>query len=478
MKNYKENDMNTYDTFIATCRNVITNLKNAQDLKDHFEASLPDLQAYKLKPTFLDYANLLFNTFHKYYGIEPFFMYKNEHIAHEWALELYWMILCDCEPTDDSYTSFMLAKLYKLRTNHTKSDKVVANQFAQKLKIITKQFSSPLIPLAYPSGTKYNEYMTTFSRLESNCRKNNGLYEHDYFFYVKNHHSSPYATRNLDTGFLFNNFLGVISEYQDLHNADPKDSFKSEFSAFVFEKLYYGISFEKCICEFFKYNYKKKELPNTYWTIRCFCEFFNTHNLSLIDYFSYAYRHHLHLFCDSVPSNETKFRNDKTNTMQVLYAKFQLYNSFYLPLLFHVLALSLHDLYEGNTERLIVDLRLFITEHISTRDALTYRNILATNHTILTTFKENIVHYDNCKTTYKTLFSEPKNDRIEYKFNKAFTKCFFHLKTTNHIDHYKGPAKNIPIEIIPTALFDDIIFNYNMARLSPNITITEYECLY
>ena len=478
MNNCTENDMNIYDAFIADCRNIILNLKNAEYLKDQFEAALPKLQTLKLKPTFLDYVKQLFNIFHEQYGIVPFFMYRNEEIAYEWALELYWIILCGCEPTEDSPPNLTRAQLYKYRTNHTASDKVLANKFAEKQKSIVQQFSDPLIPLAYPSGTKYNEYITAFSSIEENSRKDNALSSNDYFFYIQNHHSSPYAPKNLDTGFLFKNFFEVISEYQKLHQNDNNDSFKSELSAFVFEKLYYGISFEKCICEFFKYNYTKQELPNVHWTLRCFCDFFNTHHLSLIDYFISGYSSTFFTAWTPTPSNEKVKETNPTNTMQSICALFQLYNSFYLPLLFHVLAQSLHDLYNGNTKLLLKDLRLFISERISAKNTLTYRGAQTRTHSLIAAFKNNDKYQKIYTTAYKTLFSEPKNDRIEYKFNKAFTKCFFQLKTVNYLNYYKTPRKEPPAEIIPTKLFDNIIHNYNIAKNSPIVTITENELLY
>lgn len=354
----------------------------------------------------------LFDVVNQNWGTTLYFTQRTNQIAHEWALELYWIILDSLNVSSKPLPRMKLAQIYNERTGSKNNIKNSANRFAEKKKLIDSEMTTEWV-YGDLQNAKYKPYRKLFTSLEQNTLKENGVDELDYYFYVQRHLDSPFSSKNLSDGMIFTNFHQFVSDYISLQQKKPQQNFEAELSAFVFEKLYYGISYEKCMLSFFKYNLANDITSNMFITSNFFYDLFNTHYLSLTEHILQSYDKQLFLFWDN-DIGETVRHN--------AYITFHLYNGYWLPLLFRILTYVLNDFYKSDTAMILKQLRNCVQNNLKYNGGSTYRNELLKTHAEIDNLKSK---FSSNRQKENLLFPSSKNDRKEYLFSTTFFLRFF-----------------------------------------------------
>lgn len=399
-----------------------------------------------------------------------YFREMGNRIAYEWALELYWILLNDLPSAKESFSDTVLARIYLEHIGAQKNEKTEANKFRNNKTNIQKQFDNDTDNLSIYQYPKYLSYQKSLSSLNLNNLKEDELLLTDFFFFVQEHHQSPFGANYISEGMTFTKYYDTISDYIQLHGKLPSDNLKAELSAYICEKLYHSISYERCVLNFFECSINMKKIPNIYWPTHCFCRMYNTHYISLIDYLS--------SLCESDFSSFWT-AEDEMDQRASMYILFELYNSFLLPQFFHILVLVLNKLYEGDTTVIATSLKDFLLKELSDEKAYSFRKDLIYTHNAIRQLGKYLNKEEQYKEFYKMLFPSPKNDRKEYDFSTAFFKCFFHHDSTNLISPYLQEAKRTsepsnmsrPTVQDNEAVLNDVTIDQNGDSVSESIRI-------
>ena len=381
--------------------------------------------------------NIIFEN--QLYG-SHYYSEMKQRITHEWAMEIYWSVLGALESTDTDYSNLAMARTYIERIKSPSTPENEAKEFADDLRVLSEELKLAT-PYEDASHAKYLPFRKMFLALKEYTQKPDGLDIVDYFFHVRNYKRSPFCEKNLFNGITFTNFYTFISDYLKLHK--KSDIFSAELSAFVLEKLNYGISYESCYLSFIENNYIRNEIPNNYWSTRCFCNLFDTHNISLTSYIIKEYCQEMGDFW-----SETNGQIVRYNT----FFTFQLHNGFWLPLLYSVLIVTLDEFYESNPSRISSAVKKHIEHNIASDDFPTYHRILQNTHSTIERLNKVLSTSQSKSDILKKKILSPssKNDRKEYLFSTKFSFCFYTKKTPNFIHQYlqhihpTTPECNVP----------------------------------
>lgn len=414
-----------YEEIITNSQALLSNLEIAKILYSSLKTKLNEKQD---EHPFQQICSSLIETFTSEFGESGYFKLRTPVISYEWAIELYWIIRLSQSKTKGPYTDLELTRNYhyEMKVN-AKAEDTDKRGYADCRIAIQKQFSEPNPASSIFSCRKYNNYKKLLKPLVFDNILLPGTLFKDNYFYIRGHEKTPFGSKFLGKGVRFNLFSDFIQEYITLY---PKISFEAEFSAFIFEKLYSGISYQLYILELLQHC-NDDDFPITYWPLYTFSKLFDTHNLSLIEYTRSAYLGNKNLFFDINKGSDLRYYS---------YIHFQQNNNFYLPLLFNILTLYLNEHYNGETKDIADMLKSYIEKIVTNPQSskISYYSTLQNAYNSVKLLKKHLPSL-KCKkatTKYKILVPDNRNDSKSYLFNMEICRLFYNEDTPNLIQNY------------------------------------------
>lgn len=166
-----------------------------------------------------------------------------------------------------------------------KADAILMSLKTTKLRTFHQYIAEPLLntdDLSLPAST--SEFFKRTTKSVGNIAI--PIAGKDFVFYINTFKNSIYNTKNQKKEFKILNFFKLIEDYYILHDCSKCTDFDTEYSAYIFEKLYYPIQFCNYICNFIDaYPHIKKtktmKPSDAYMPLFIYTRLFDTHYLSL-----------------------------------------------------------------------------------------------------------------------------------------------------------------------------------------------------
>ena len=410
-----------FEFIISNSQSLLKNLEIAKILYSSLESKLNKSQN---NPSFEKICSTLFEVFNSKFANSWYFSTMSEQITYELALELYWILIRSQTDSLERLSNNQLSGIY-LNAKYKNTEKIdsASNMYEGRKSEISKQFSTTFTC----NNRKYNCYKTVIQPLATDNTLIPGASTKDNYLYIRNHTDTPFSSKNINKGIIFTKFQELIVQYLELH---PKFSFETEISAFIFEKLYSSVSYQLCIHALAE-NCNTNNLPVAYWPLYTFTKLFDTHHISLIKYTQEIYFNDKSLFLDINKGRDIRYFS---------YYEFQQYNSFYLPLFLHILALYLSNYYSGKIIDIITNINTYIEKILSSSEAVTHsyywslKNVFGSISNAAKTLYPKTTKIDEIK--YNIICPSNQSSSKWYLFSSEICKLFFEKETPYLLQFY------------------------------------------
>lgn len=337
-----------------------------------------------------------------------------ERIAYELCIELYSnTLVSDKEATHKTVDKL---KHYIKRTGVSGNLTTYTSSYSNSRKNTLKDLSR-----IYDSSLKYNRYRLFMSEVLATDACNTCVSGDDIVFYVMNHSKGIYSSKNFSSGMPYTNFSYFVSDYLAMLQNNNKNitPLEYELSAYYFQKLFYGISYQK-----FTYNLAESissdnKLSKPDSALYMYTRLHDTHHLSLTDY-----------ILDTYFNNSYDIFNYDTynSALSKAYFDFRILESFFLPMLKYIFAAVLYELFNKDCKQIASVLKKYIIGfEYKTSSVYTYKQMLLTANNNINHMLSRLHNGTDFITKKKLSIISPseKNDRPSYKLSCQLCRLFF-----------------------------------------------------